>query len=95
MSQTVRSFLVLLVGGAAVAFAADGLVRSAAFRLPKDFPEYWAAGRLNLRGENPYDPAKLLAEQRLASVAGRRQPLESVAGLDLLTALHVPTVVSL
>lgn len=26
---------------------------------------------------------------------GRRQPLESVAGLDLLTALHVPTVVSL
>lgn len=58
--------LVLILGGAAVAVAADGLVRSAAFGLPRDFPEYWSAGRLNLRGENPYDPGKLLIEQRLA-----------------------------
>src|SRR5262245_28491691 len=66
MSQTLRSVLVLLVGGAAVLFAADRLARSPAFPVPKDFPEYWASGRLNLRGDNPYDPAALLAEQRLA-----------------------------
>ncbi len=38
---------------------------SPGFQVPKDFSEYWAAGRLNLRGENPYDPEKLLAEQRI------------------------------
>ncbi len=66
MSQALRSVLVVLVGGAVLAFAAARMVDSPAFRLPKDFPEYWAAGRLNLRGENPYDPARLLAEQRSA-----------------------------
>lgn len=66
MSQTVRSVLVLVVGGLAVALAAGRIVDSPAFRIPKDFPEYWAAGRLNVRGENPYDPTLLLAEQRLA-----------------------------
>ena len=29
-----------------------------------DFVEYWAAGRLNAHGENPYDPAKLLPLER-------------------------------
>jgi hypothetical protein len=33
---------------------------------PDDFVEYWAAGRLNAAGENPYDPAKLLPLQQLA-----------------------------
>src|SRR5205823_5544679 len=41
-------------------------LRSPAFSIPKDFLEYWASGRLSLRGENPYDPATLLAEQRTA-----------------------------
>lgn len=71
MSQAVRSVLVLIVGVAALALAADRVVRAPDFRLPKDFPEYWAAGRLNLRGENPYDPARLLAEQQTAD-PGRR-----------------------
>jgi hypothetical protein len=66
MSQIVRSILVLAVGGAALAFAADRFVNSSGFRFPKDFLEYWAAGRLNLRGENPYDPRLLLEEQRIA-----------------------------
>jgi hypothetical protein len=35
----------------------------------KDFLEYWAAARLNLRGENPYDPVLLLAEQRTVEPA--------------------------
>src|SRR5262245_20325969 len=64
MSQAVRSLLVVLVGGVALVSAADRIVRSPAFLVPKDFLEYWGAGRLNLRGENPYDPARLLAEQR-------------------------------
>lgn len=71
MSQSVRSVLVLIVGVAALVGAADRVVRAPDFKLPKDFPEYWAAGRLNLRGENPYDPARLLAEQRAAD-PGRR-----------------------
>jgi hypothetical protein len=64
MSQTIRSLLVVVVGAAVLGFAADHVVRSPGFILPKDFLEYWAAGRLNLRGENPYDPQNLLAEQR-------------------------------
>ena len=33
---------------------------------PDDFIEYWAAARLTLDGENPYDPAKLLPLQKVA-----------------------------
>lgn len=66
MSQTVRSTLVLLVGVVGVAFAANLYANSPSFQFPKDFLEYWASGRLSARGENPYDPAALLAEQRTA-----------------------------
>src|SRR5258708_8054828 len=31
-----------------------------------DFDEYWAAGRLNTAGANPYDAAAMLQEQRQA-----------------------------
>ena len=66
MSQTVRSLLVVVVGGAALVFALSRVVESPSFHFPKDFLEYWASGRLNLRGENPYDAKQLLAEQRTA-----------------------------
>ena len=66
MSQTLRSLVVLVVGGGAVYFAAGLIVQSPAFAIPKDFLEYWASARLNLRGEDPYDPARLLAEQQRA-----------------------------
>ncbi len=33
---------------------------------PDDFVEYWAAGRLNAHGENPYDPELLLPMERHA-----------------------------
>ena len=33
---------------------------------PDDFVEYWAAAKLTLNGENPYDPAKLLPLQQSA-----------------------------
>src|SRR5262245_59584780 len=69
MSQRVRSLLVLLVGGAALVFAADVVVRTPGFLVPRDFLEYWAAGRVNLRGGNPYHPDELLAEQKLADPA--------------------------
>lgn len=64
MSQTLRSLIVLVIGGGAVYFAAGLIVHSPAFSIPKDFLEYWASARLNLRGENPYDPERLLAEQQ-------------------------------
>lgn len=66
MSPRVRSVLVVLVGGAALAFVADVVVRTPGFLVPRDFLEYWAAGRVQLRGGNPYDPRELLAEQQLA-----------------------------
>src|SRR5262245_58209279 len=66
MPQIVRSLLVITVGGVAVVLAAGRFVNSPDFRFPKDFLEYWASGRLNLRGENPYDPRLLLEEQRIA-----------------------------
>jgi hypothetical protein len=33
----------------------------------EDFVEYWAAGRLNARGENPYDPERLYRQELEAS----------------------------
>ena len=69
MSPRLRSLLVLLVGGAALVFAADVVVRTPGFLVPRDFLEYWAAGRVNLRAGNPYHPAELLAEQKHADPA--------------------------
>ena len=69
MSPRLRSALVLLVGGAALVSAADVVVRTPGFLVPRDFLEYWAAGRVNLRGGNPYHPDELLAEQKLADPA--------------------------
>jgi hypothetical protein len=66
MARHLRSLLVLVVGGAALGFAADVVVHTPGFLVPRDFLEYWAAGRVNLRGGNPYSPAELLAEQKLA-----------------------------
>ena len=42
--------------------------------LARDYLQYWAAGRLNLRGENPYDPALVLAEEQIV-VPERKTPL--------------------
>jgi hypothetical protein len=66
MSPRVRSLFVLVLGGSALVFVADGVVRTPGFLVPRDFLEYWAAGRVNLRGGNPYHPDELLAEQKLA-----------------------------
>ena len=37
-----------------------------------DFVEYWAAGALLLAGQNPYDPALMLAVERSAGYTGNR-----------------------
>ncbi len=47
-------------------FVADGLVRTPGLLVPRDFLEYWSAGRVNLRGGNPYHPSELFAEQKRA-----------------------------
>jgi len=94
MSQTVRSLLVLIIGACAIAFAASRIVHSAAFGIPKDFLEFWAAARLNLHGENPYDPARLLAEQQLAD-PGRREAVmmwNPPPALALYAPLAIPPV---
>jgi hypothetical protein len=55
--------LVMFAGASLLAIAF--LFAGAAIKWPlDDFAEYWAAGRLNLAGGNPYDPAAMLHEQR-------------------------------
>jgi hypothetical protein len=61
-----RTVLVVAVGLAGLGVAADALVNSPGFRVPRDFVEYWSAGAVNLRGGNPYDPDAILAWQRQA-----------------------------
>lgn len=65
MPTALRSFLVVLLGSWAVVVAATRITESPGYIPPRDFPEYWSAGRLNLRGEDPYDSARLLSEQQL------------------------------
>jgi hypothetical protein len=50
----------------AAAFVVFSIVLAAApIQWPlDDFAEYWAAGRLNAAGRNPYEPAAMLQEQR-------------------------------
>lgn len=62
MPHTIRSVLALAVGGLLIAFVVTR-TQGLQWWLSRDFLEYWAAGRLNARGDNPYDPAQLLAEQ--------------------------------
>jgi hypothetical protein len=65
MPARVRSAVVAVVGLVLIFLAADSFVRSPAFLNPRDFLEYWSAGAIAARGGNPYDPAALLAHQRL------------------------------
>ena len=78
-SEGTKSPLRLVLVGAGVLLAAVLLVQQVgrlfadrSIMPPDDFVEYWAAGRLNARGENPYDAAKLL-------------PLEKEAGRTALS----------
>jgi hypothetical protein len=43
-----------------------GLLADPGVMPPDDFVEYWAAGRLNLHGQNPYSPELLLPQERAA-----------------------------
>src|SRR3954454_23894615 len=67
--MTLRNLLMLGV------LAATGIVMAGQVRLlladptvwpPDDFVEYWAAARLTLDGQNPYDPNLLLPLQQAA-----------------------------
>ena len=53
--------LLLVVAGFGALRTFQGIMSS---ELPKDFVQYWAVGRLLLAGENPYDPALQLREER-------------------------------
>jgi hypothetical protein len=67
-----RLVLALVVLGACLGVMAGqirGLLADPALLPPDDFVEYWAAGRLNLQGQNPYSAELLL-------------PLEQSAGRD-------------
>lgn len=60
-----RPRLVLASALAVIPFLCSLLLATAHIEWPlDDFAEYWAAGRLNAAGQNPYDPAAVLHEQR-------------------------------
>jgi hypothetical protein len=58
----------LLMAFIALVWQGYELLRNSAVLPPDDFIEYWAAGRLNVTGQDPYAPAALLA---LETAAGR------------------------
>jgi Glycosyltransferase family 87 len=61
--------VVLVAALGAIGWQAAGLLDDPSIFPPDDFVEYWAAGRLNAHGQNPYDGSLLL-------------PLEQSAGRD-------------
>jgi hypothetical protein len=65
-----RSLVVVLVGLGVVAYFGGGMLTrfyaDPKFLEPHDFLQYWAAGRLNLTGGNPYDPDALFELQKAA-----------------------------
>jgi len=69
MNPRLRSLLTFAVLGMAIfiiAWQFRRLLDDRSIFPPDDFVEYWAAGRLNAQGDNPYDPEKLLPLERLA-----------------------------
>src|SRR5262245_20776559 len=61
--------VILAAALGAIGWKAQGLLDDPSILPPDDFVEYWAAGRLNAHGQNPYDGSLLL-------------PLEQAAGRD-------------
>src|SRR5262249_40446341 len=88
MSSRLRSLLVLLAGGSAIVSVADRVVQTPGFLVPRDFLEYWAAGRVNLRAGNPYSPDELLAEQKRADPA--RHPAVMMWNPPPALAVYMP-----
>ena len=81
LQPKVSPFRIILVGTGMLLTAAlliqqlGRLLADRTIMPPDDFVEYWAAGRLNAQGENPYDGAKLLP---LEKEAGRETfPVDS------------------
>jgi hypothetical protein len=65
-----RSAVVLLAGAAVIAAVGgkllDRFYADPAFLKPHDFMQYWAAGRLNISGGNPYDADQVVELQKAA-----------------------------
>jgi hypothetical protein len=64
--RTVLAGVGLAACGCALAWQMRGLLADPAVMPPDDFVEYWAAGRLNLHGQNPYSPDLLLPLEQAA-----------------------------
>jgi hypothetical protein len=63
-SRTALTVAAILLGMAVLLIYAPSMM--------SDFVEYWAAGSLSLAGQNPYDPALMLAVERSAGYTGDR-----------------------
>ncbi len=61
-------FLALIAASAILWIQHSGSSRGLTALPLFDFVEYWAAGRLNLHGENPYDPARVEELERSVGV---------------------------
>jgi hypothetical protein len=65
--RTWSAALVLATAGVASALVALPWLTDPGSLSMQDFVEYWAAGRLNALGANPYDPAALFCQEQTAS----------------------------
>ena len=62
--RTLLSIFALIVILFAAGWLLQPLLNDRSIWPPDDYVEYWAAGRLNLQGENPYSPELLLPLER-------------------------------
>lgn len=69
LRSSLRLWLGIAVLGVALLFLSFRIGSSTAWPL-LDFVEYWAAGRLNVHGENPYDPERI---QQIEREVGREE----------------------
>jgi hypothetical protein len=60
--RLILSWIILIILLAMIGYRLNGLAKTGG--LLSDFAEYWAAGRLNVSGGNPYDPERILELQK-------------------------------
>src|SRR6516225_1756009 len=78
---------VLVLAGLLLIQQLGRLLNDRSIMPPDDFVEYWAAGRLNAHGQDPYDAANLLP---LEKVAGRTSFPEDSTGGDAAIMMWNP-----
>ena len=82
--RTLLSLAVLIVVGGLLTWQVRGLLADPTVWPPDDYVQYWAAGRLNLDGQNPYSADLLLPLEKAAGRVSRAtgEAADETGGLD-------------